>query len=513
MCSCLQLTTRTPVVPVREKVRLSGLHTLVLRCLFKTDFDTLVQVEGIHQNNQVCVDVDLNRELLTTARRQAPISSEEQVTAFTSNVLGVFSDKEYGLTGDIFFPARNAEIIAFPDLVAMERDDEGLAVGSARQSMSPPMGKKAKTRRDNLQLVRSLYRFPFETKPHWKFKFMDSLQAHIQIINEFEIPEDFHADNMLAETALPLGWSGTKKKIFHVVRQLYGQMVTDHCQYGVLHIYERWFFCKRNSEGTFSISRSFARTDTSPSVFQAIKTMTGFEDFSMMTGAVHPSSASKAFPAPKQKKSRGKKNNLLPPTYQGASDGGWGDQKPSERQGKSNTSAKGRNLALDLYPSDCQVFDATSSILLLTSCKYPFVLLKLQKNPQARHIEEHLSNEASMYAALEGNAAVQEVIPRFYGHSTHLGVAMSCLEKEGDDLEDIGLEQVSAALKLSAVYAVRVLSEAGVLHNDLALRNIVQSKDDPDQAKVIDFGRSVFSSDQKSLADQVEWAKTLLEMK
>jgi hypothetical protein len=86
-----------------------------------TDFDALVQIERENNQDRIDVDVDLKREFQTTARRQAPISNEEQVTSFTNKVLEVFSDREYGLSGDFFFPARNAEIVAFPDLIAMKR--------------------------------------------------------------------------------------------------------------------------------------------------------------------------------------------------------------------------------------------------------------------------------------------------------------------------------------------------------------------------------------------------------
>ena len=74
----------------------------------------------------------------------------------------------------------------------------------------------------------------------------------------------------------------------------------------------------------------------------------------------------------------------------------------------------------------------------------------------------------------------------------------------------IGLENISQELKLSAVHSVRLLSEAGVLHNDLELRNIVQSKDDPCRAKIIDFGRASFSSDTGLLTKQVERIKYIL---
>jgi len=147
---------------------------------------------------------------------------------------------------------------------------------------------------------------------------------------------------------------------------------------------------------------------------------------------------------------------------------------------------------------------------MMTTSKYPSLVVKVQQNPRKLHVADEMAHEADIYAALGDHEAVQAVIATFRGHSTHLGVAMTCIEREMDDLEDIGLENVSEALKHSAVQAVCLLSEAGLLHNDLELRNIVQSKDDPDRAKIIDFGRAVFTSDQQLLADQVARIKILL---
>ena len=169
-----------------------------------------------------------------------------------------------------------------------------------------------------------------------------------------------------------------------------------------------------------------------------------------------------------------------------------------------------KNLAAALCPCDCHIFDTTDNILLMTTLKYPSILVKLQHNPQKRHVADEMAHEAEIYAALGDYEAVQEVIATFRGHSTHLGVAMTCIDREMDDLDDIGLENVSEALKQSAIHAVCLLSEIGLLHNDLELRNIVRSRDDPDRAKIIDFGRAVFTSDQQLLADQVERIKSLL---
>ena len=94
-----------------------------------------------------------------------------------------------------------------------------------------------------------------------------------------------------------------------------------------------------------------------------------------------------------------------------------------------------------------------------------------------------------------------------------VGVGMICIGREMDDFEDIGIENLSEELKLSAVRAASLLSDAGVLHNDLELRNIVQSRADPCCAKIIDFGRAVFTPDQRLLASQVDRIKNLLGFK
>lgn len=101
-----------------------------------------------------------------------------------------------------------------------------------------------------------------------------------------------------------------------------------------------------------------------------------------------------------------------------------------------------QNLASNLYPWDCEIYDAIDNIQLLSMKKYPGVLVKLQRDPRKNHVATEMEHEARIYAALESNALVQEVIPRFHGHSTHLGVAMTCIEQELDDFDDIGPQAI-----------------------------------------------------------------------
>ena len=79
-------------------------------------------------------------------------------------------------------------------------------------------------------LARKLYyQFPFETKPVWKFGFVNSNFGHTRIISEWEGPSEFNAETMYDESDLPKVWSAEKRKVFHLVHQLYGQMVSDRC--------------------------------------------------------------------------------------------------------------------------------------------------------------------------------------------------------------------------------------------------------------------------------------------
>jgi predicted Ser/Thr protein kinase len=469
------------------------------------DFDQLVTAEGQKPRNLSTLDIDFSQRLEIVTSDLNPISSEEDVTNRLESILAVFAREQWHLSGGIVFPQQNQQIIGKPDLIAQVRDRAALGVGPVADYESPPPRGRAQGRRENTELIVSLYRMPFETKPIWKFSFLTTAQY---IIDNWEIPHDFGAAKMQAEVPLPESWSVGKKKVFHLVRQLYGQMVADKRRYGIIHLYERWFFCKRTPQGILKISRAFEKGATSPSVFQAIKTMVGFDDHGLEDVVLHPQSASKAPPKKKTRRGGDPKTPPLPPTHDG--------RRPGTRaagrggSGIGHAVAEGKNLAASLYPWECDVYDFTDSVLLLTTRKDPTVIVKLQSDPRMKHVADGMANEAAIYEALEGNEAAKEVIPCFRGHSTHLGVAMTCVEKELDDFDDIGLVNLSGKLKRSAIRAVEVLSEAGVLHNDIELRNIVKSKRDPSCAKIIDFGRASFSSDRKRLAKQVERIKTLL---
>lgn len=171
--------------------------------------------------------------------------------------------------------------------------------------------------------------------------------------------------------------------------------------------------------------------------------------------------------------------------------------------------------ASDVLLEDCDLLDTTDDVKLFSIRDDPHTLVKLLRpKSQARSDEFH--NEAIMYEEMWNKKRYKDIlgatIPAYCGYSEHLGTPLICVGREGDTFYDIGLENLSRELKLSAVDAVRKLSKVGILHQDLALRNLVQSRDDLACAKIIDFGRSIFTTDQGLLHAQIIELKQLLNI-
>jgi hypothetical protein len=81
--------------------------------------------------------------------------------------------------------------------------------------------------------------FCFETKPAWKFRFLVGAEDSTQLmIHLWEVPRDFSPTDILDEKPLPRDWSTEKKRVFHLIRQVYGQMTSSKLRYGIIHVYE-----------------------------------------------------------------------------------------------------------------------------------------------------------------------------------------------------------------------------------------------------------------------------------
>lgn len=165
--------------------------------------------------------------------------------------------------------------------------------------------------------------------------------------------------------------------------------------------------------------------------------------------------------------------------------------------GGSGAGASLRAWNIDLWR--CQHLRTTRyTKLFSTPCGNGFV--KIVSDPRMVPQVYELENEAKIYSHLLNNGAgTGEAVPYFFGLSSHYRVPVLCLGLEGPSFEEIGLDSLSSSLKWSAIDSLLFVGRAGVLHGDLALRNIVQSKNDPTRAKIIDFGRACVTEDKSLL--------------
>jgi hypothetical protein len=152
-----------------------------------------------------------------------------------------------------------------------------------------------------------------------------------------------------------------------------------------------------------------------------------------------------------------------------------GRQKNGER-GEGHARNAQQELAARIVMSDCDVEDANDNVQMLSNRKHPLILIKLQRDRQRVHVAEEMEQEALINRKLSNLSPAKDAAPSFHGFSTPIGVALLCLGREGIDFDDIGLENMSMQLKLSAIDSLQALSAVGILHGDLALRNIVQSR-------------------------------------
>lgn len=454
-------------------------------------------------------------------KQKAPdiiMGREEDVTACTLSVLSHFGKVIQVLK----FETNTWFILSSPDIV-VSYSEQDTSEALENRSVTPERGKLAQARRELRDSMVANYLFPIETKPYWKFQFLLGNDSTERMVEQWEMPVGYSREDIAGQRPLPKSWSDEKGKVFHLIRQVYGQMVESRRKYGVIHIYERWWFCQRTDPGDLMISRPFHRSDVSPSVFQAILALAMMPDHSMPYAGHNLQSPTPSIPKPSvdnddnkgDDKSRPRRFSFNPRNLLPKWGGGKRNRGPSGHGTRRTAAGTGEpHVADQILLHDCEVEDATETVQLLSNKKYPGMLIKLQRDRERTPVAQEMEQEAFVYQKLlsmkDSSHIVRDAIPLFYGFSKHVGVAMICLGLEGDDFEDIGLENISVPLKRSAIQSMEALSRVGILHGDIALRNIVQSRENPNHAKIVDFGRAQFSQDKTALREQVESLKLIL---
>lgn len=292
-------------------------------------------------------------------------------------------------------------------------------------------------------------RFLLETKPKWKYPFL-SVNTQSCIIDNWRVPGDGEF------SGVPKTWGVEKKKVYHLIRQVYGQMISDKLRHGVFHIYEIWWFCSLQSDGTMRISNGFNRDATNPSVLHGLRTLEHMEHKFKRAIQQHPASPNTK-PEPMKREKRGRDNDgggkCLPKAARttsskaAAKNASQATKSRSKNASRNCPSSSGLRLATsDIELSSCQHL-ATNQFtkVFSTECGLGFVKIVIDSimGDQVQAME----NEARIYSHLLREGVGSEV-PTYYGFSSHLGVPLLCTGMEGPDFEDIGLTNLPPPSKL-----------------------------------------------------------------
>jgi hypothetical protein len=111
-----------------------------------------------------------------------------------------------------------------------------------------------------VQEAKRRVRFSIEKKPAWKYK--ELLEESFLFSDFFEVPKA--PWKPVKGAVLPSEWQRIKKKVFHLIRQIYGQMKEDSLRFGVIQPYEMWWFCSEMTRERCSFPRVSVTRPLSP---------------------------------------------------------------------------------------------------------------------------------------------------------------------------------------------------------------------------------------------------------
>ena len=251
-----------------------------MRVVDWADFGRFIEQEATKATNQKIVDSRVAGMLANAGQLLHVVYEEEHVTQNAVTVLNCARDLL-----PVEFVSGNKYLKSNTDITALSSGVAGLSIDNSRVGplamYASPRKNKKKVREEYVQDQKVLVRLPIESKPFWKYQAL--LDVTFSFQESFEVPKA----PWQGTDVLPEGWTACKRKVFHLIRQIYGQMTEDNLRYGVIHVYEMWWFCRRDSNGTLLVSRGISHASTNPSVLQALQTLLGFDDYELEKAASH----------------------------------------------------------------------------------------------------------------------------------------------------------------------------------------------------------------------------------
>ncbi|KAG9405689.1 hypothetical protein AC1031_003600 [Aphanomyces cochlioides] len=336
----------------------------------------------------------------------------------------------------------------------------------------------------------------------WTFEVGDDALL-AEIYNSHKQHHEMWADDLVdcpPELKIP-------RKVYDAVRQLYGYTSINKRRYGILTTFTTTFLFKRDHGGKLFISKGLAANRYDPmTVLEAItrlllkKNPPADEDLSEAgSSSVRDPYAQEI---PKQSKSamkKTKKKSKQPPSKK---------HKANDTQAPSEEGDRDLVLITDL-PNYHVIAGGGSASVVATELDDIPVAIKAVDTCKKPELLDELQHECDTYAVLE--ALQGDCIPILARPAPVVlwdgmleGLVLSLIK--GQTLEAMGTDGIASIpleCRLQAVLDLRKIHSLGVLHGDIAERNLIWCQDDRPRIVFVDFGRAMTSCDVEDV--QLEW--------
>ncbi|CAK4074723.1 unnamed protein product, partial [Aphanomyces euteiches] len=285
------------------------------------------------------------------------------------------------------------------------------------------------------------------------------------------------------------------RKVFHAARQLYGYMASNNSRYGILTTFTTTFLFKQNNNDKLFISKGLAVDGFDPmTVLEAIARLLlichlpAANDLSEAELCMIKDPSAQEMPTPSKSAGKKKKKKSKKPKKHKAND----TQAPSEVDERELV------LITDL-PNYHVIAGGGSASIVATELDDIPVAIKVVDTCKKPDLLDELQRECDAYAVLE--ALQGDCIPMLVRPAPVVlwegmldGLVLSMIK--GRTLEEMGMDGLATIpleCRHQAVQDLRKIHSLGVLHGDMAERNLIWCEDDRPRIVFVDFGRAVTS--------------------
>ncbi|KAH9121909.1 hypothetical protein LEN26_010465 [Aphanomyces euteiches] len=275
------------------------------------------------------------------------------------------------------------------------------------------------------------------------------------------------------------------RKVFHAVRQLYGYMSCNKRRYGILTTFTTTFLFKRDHDGKLYISKGIAANRYDP--------MTVLEAITRLLLTKNPPADEDLSEAGSSPQIRGKENKKEVQAT-----------NTKKRRANNDTQAHceedDRELILinDL-PNYHVIAGGGSASVIVTELDDISVAIQAVDTCKKPELLDELQRECGAYAALETlqGACIPILVrpaPVVLWEGMLDGLVLSMIK--GRTLEEMGMDGVATIpleCRKQAIQDLRKIHSLGVLHGDMAERNLIWCEEGRPRIVFVDFGRAVTS--------------------